>query len=333
MENTSLAIALSALDFLNLPEKLRLYREAQKIGGLGDNDFLSFLEKSSFDQIIRLSKRDVRRPLCIKRWAPAELVRLAKKSALLSRAFGSSCVLFGESLYPSLLREISDPPFALFYRGKIQVLASQCVSVVGTRRLCSKAKKAARDFAREAALDGLCVVSGLAMGADGQAHQGALDAFYDNKIPFCQTAAVLAGGVDNIFPSAHKKMAAQIMQNGGLILSESAPGICGEKWRFVRRNRIIAGLSPATVVIQAPPGSGAMITADFALDYNRELFFHQTCFCKEAMELSDYVFKSLQAKKGWQFEKKIQARPEKYVQDGAKIILDYQDYRQNMKIS
>ena len=122
-------------------------------------------------------------------------------------------------------------------------------------------------------------------------------------------------------------MAAQIIQNGGVVLSEWAPGIPGEKWRFVSRNRIIAGLSPSTVVIQAPPGSGALLTADFALGYNRELYFHQACFCKNALVISDLVHKNLQAQAGAAAARKIQTRPESYVADGAKVIGGFLDFR------
>ncbi|MBO4546065.1 MAG: DNA-processing protein DprA, partial [Treponema sp.] len=156
--------------------------------------------------------------------------------------------------------------------------------------------------------------------------KGAVEAFFDRKTSAINTAAVLASGVDNIFPPSHKKIAGQIIQNGGVVLSEWAPGVPGEKWRFVSRNRIIAGLAPATVVIQAPPGSGALLTADFALGYNREVYFHEACFCKNALVISDLVHKSLQAQEGAAAARKIQTRPEAYIADGARKIRNFQDF-------
>ncbi len=326
MENTILTIALSSIDFLNFFEKTRLLKELKAMENAGHCEPLCFLKQASYDQIAAMAGRNFRRPLRACRWDGSELVRLAKKSAFEAKALGIKSLLCLDSLYPPLLKEITDPPFALFYRGDLQAFGKKSVSVVGTRRLCPEAKKAAHDFSYDAASVGYCVVSGLAIGIDGAAHQGAIDAFYDSKSPFCATVAVLAGGVDNVFPPSHKKMAASIIQNGGLLVSESPPGMPGEKWRFVSRNRIIAGLATATVVVQAPPGSGALLTADFALDYNRDLFFHQACFCKNALVLSNLVHKSLEAQEGAAAARKIETRPEAYVADGARVISSFDEF-------
>lgn len=330
MENLNLAIAVCAIEFLNFSERRRLYQALLACGGVGQNDCLEIIKSASYDKIASLARRDANRPLRIAKWNGAELVRLAKKSALEAKAFEIKCALHGDPSYPPLLREIPDPPFALFYRGSLEALFGKTVSVVGTRRLCAEGRKAARDFAYKAASEGFCVVSGLAMGADGFAHQGAVDAFFDGKSPVCLSAAALAGGVDSVFPSIHKKIAARLIQNGGCVLSECPPGIPGQKWRFVSRNRIIAALSPATVVIQAPPGSGAMITADFALEYNRELFFHQACFCKAALTLSQLVRKNLEGQAGAAAARKIQSSPEAYVEDGARVIANFEEFRSIM---
>lgn len=326
MEKNILAIAVSSIDFLTSVEKSKLFNELAAMEDSGLCDSLCFLRKRPYDQIAALAGRNLRRPLRAARWNGDEHVRLAKKSAMEARVLGVECLLRSESSFPPLLKEIADPPFALFYRGNIKALFGKTVSVVGTRRICPEARKAAHDFAYDAASAGYCVVSGLALGADGSAHQGAVDAFYDSKSPFCATAAVLAGGVDNVFPPSHKKMAASIIQNGGVLLSESPPGMPGEKWRFVSRNRIIAGLSTATVVVQAPPGSGALLTADFALGYNRDLFFHQACFCKNALVLSNLVHKSLEAQEGAAAARKIETRPEVYVADGARVVSSFRDF-------
>lgn len=326
MQNTILTIAVSSIDFLNFSEKLRLFNELKALDRSGTGEALRFFGEASFGQICLLSGRPPERPLRIQRWNGREVVGMSKKGALVSAALGIKFVLYGNALYPPLLKEMADPPFALFYRGDISVLFKKTVSVVGTRRLSPEGRKAARAFSYEAASNGFCVVSGLAAGVDGQAHQGALDAFFDNKSSVCLTAAALAGGVDCVYPSSHKKIAGQIIKNGGCVLSECAPGVPGEKWRFVSRNRIIAGLSPATLVVQAPPGSGALLTADFALGYNREVFFHQACFCQNALALASLVHKNLAAQTGAAARRKIQTRPESYVRDGAKIVAGFSDF-------
>ncbi len=326
MQTKTLFIAISAMDFLNLPEKLRLLKFMLSMAEHESESALSFLEECSYGQIARISLRDPKRRLLEKSWKPGLLVKRAKTAALACQALGIKIELYGGNLYPPLLREICDPPFALYYRGALDVLFGKSVSVVGTRRLSPDGIKASRTFAYQAAQKGFCVVSGLAFGADGSAHQGAVDAFYDKSAQRVQTAAVLAGGVDNIFPPSHKGLAGKIIQNGGVVLSECPPCVPAEKWRFVQRNRIIAALSKATVVIQAPPGSGAMLTADFALGYNRELFFHEACFSQGARELSIAVERRLMAQNGSAAKRKLETSPQKYIDAGAQIIRNFEEF-------
>lgn len=326
MQTKTLFIAISAMDFLNLSEKLRLLKFMLSMAEHEPGSALSFLEECSYGQIARISLRDPKRRLLEKSWKPGLLVKRAKTAALACQALGIKIELYGGNLYPPLLREICDPPFALYYRGALDVLFGKSVSVVGTRRLSPDGIKASRTFAYQAAQKGFCVVSGLAFGADGSAHQGAVDAFYDKSAQRVQTAAVLAGGVDNIFPPSHKGLAGKIIQNGGVVLSECPPCVPAEKWRFVQRNRIIAALSKATVVIQAPPGSGAMLTADFALGYNRELFFHEACFSQGARELSIAVERRLMAQNGSAAKRKLETSPQKYIDAGAQIIRNFEEF-------
>ena len=326
MQSKTLFIAISAMDFLNLPEKLRLLKFMLPMAEHEPESALSFLEECSYGQIARISLRDPKRRLLEKSWKPGLLVKRAKTAALACQALGIKIELYGGKLFPPLLREICDPPFALYYRGALDVLFGKSVSVVGTRRLSPDGIKASRTFAYQAAQKGFCVVSGLAFGADGSAHQGAVDAFYDKSVQRVQTAAVLAGGVDNIFPPSHKGLAGKIIQNGGVVLSECPPCVPAEKWRFVQRNRIIAALSKATVVIQAPPGSGAMLTADFALGYNRELFFHEACFSQGARELSIAVERRLMAQNGSAAKRKLETSPQKYIDAGAPIIRNFEEF-------
>ena len=144
------------------------------------------------------------------------------------------------------------------------LLARPAVGVVGARACSSYGAHVARSLARELAAAGLVVVSGLARGIDGEAHRGALDA---NGV----TVAVLGCGIDRDYPAAHRRLARAIAETG-LVISEYGPGVEPAPWRFPARNRIIAGLSAAVVVVEARERSGALITADFALEEGREVF-------------------------------------------------------------
>jgi DNA processing protein len=167
---------------------------------------------------------------------------------------------------PPLLGSIHDPPARLYVRGNADrsLLAQASVAVVGARACSPYGAQVARMLGRELGSAGLVIVSGLARGVDGHAHRGALEAG-------ALTVAVLGCGIDRDYPAAHASLAAQIAERG-LIVSEYAPGVEPAPFRFPARNRIIAGLSAATVVVEARERSGALITADFALDEGREVF-------------------------------------------------------------
>ena len=167
--------------------------------------------------------------------------------------------------YPPLLRSIPDPPPTLWLRGEApsELLARPAVAIVGARACSSYGRSVARSLARELAGAGLVVVSGMARGIDGEAHRGALDV---DGI----SVAVLGCGIDRDYPAAHRDLAGRIVEKG-LIVSEYEPGIEPAPWRFPARNRIIAGLCAATVVVEARERSGALITADFALEDGREV--------------------------------------------------------------
>jgi DNA processing protein len=171
-----------------------------------------------------------------------------------------------EPSYPQRLRELHDPPAGLFLRGAgaVDLLARPAVAVVGARACSSYGSQVARLLGRELAAAGLVVVSGLARGIDGEAHRGALEAGG-------MTVAVLGCGVDRDYPAAHAQLAARI-RAASLVVGEYAPGVEPAPWRFPARNRIIAALAEATVVVEARERSGALITADFALEAGREVF-------------------------------------------------------------
>jgi DNA processing protein len=167
--------------------------------------------------------------------------------------------------FPALLGAIHDPPPSLYLRGEAEegVLGRPAVAVVGARSCSSYGRSVARSLGRELAAAGLVVVSGMARGIDGDAHRGALEGGGT-------TVAVLGCGIDRDYPAAHAELARRICQRG-LVVSEYEPGIEPAPWRFPARNRIIAGLCRATVVVEARERSGALITADFALEEGREV--------------------------------------------------------------
>jgi DNA processing protein len=169
--------------------------------------------------------------------------------------------------FPPLLQAIHDPPPGLFLRGgaDTEMLSRPAVAIVGARACSAYGAGVARMLGRELAAAGLVVVSGLARGVDGEAHRGALEAGVAGA-----TVAVLGCGIDRIYPAGHARLAAEIAESG-LVVSEYAPGVEPAPWRFPARNRIVAGLAAATIVIEARDGSGALITADFALEEGREV--------------------------------------------------------------
>jgi DNA processing protein len=168
--------------------------------------------------------------------------------------------------FPALLGAIHDPPAGLFLRGAAEptLLARSAVAVVGARACSGYGASVARSLGRELAGAGLVVVSGLARGIDAEAHRGALDARG-------RTVAVLGCGVDRDYPAAHAELARRVAA-AGLIVSEYAPGVEPAPWRFPARNRLVSGLCAATVVVEARERSGALITADLALEEGREVF-------------------------------------------------------------
>ena len=166
--------------------------------------------------------------------------------------------------YPALLKEITDPPPLLFVIGDPALLASPQIAVVGSRNPSPTGKRHAHQFARTLGQIGLTITSGLAIGVDTAAHQGALHAGG-------QTIAVLGSGLDQLYPRRNKELARQIARQGALV-SEFPPGTQALAEHFPRRNRIISGLSCGTLVVEAAPKSGSLITARLAAEQGREVF-------------------------------------------------------------
>lgn len=175
-------------------------------------------------------------------------------------------VRIGSPYYPPALYDIPDPPYMLFCKGNVGLLRSEAlVSMVGTRTMTTAGKYSAFRMAHELAEAGMCIVSGMALGNDSMCHAGAIAAGG-------KTIAVLGSGVDVIYPSQHATLYHHLVRNGHLVISEFLPGTRPYGRNFPLRNRIIAGLSFGTVVVEAAEKSGSLITADLAENYGRIVF-------------------------------------------------------------
>lgn len=321
-EKLLLNLSLGRITFLSFDDKKILQKKL---------DSPRALALMSIEEIFQATGNSQKKTVC---WNGEKNLHEAQLAAFRCKTMGIKVVDHSDEKYPELLRQIEDPPFLLFCRGNIDILTERSVSVVGTRRLSPTGKKSAHDFAYDAVKDGCNVVSGLANGADGWAHQGAIDAYFDADASdddcgqIGHTIAVLPSAIDDIVPANHRKMAGQIIQTGGCLISEYEPGTVTAKWHFVARNRLIAGLSPATVVVEAPAGSGALITADFATDYNRDVMFHKSTFCDFAKQIAVSSKEELEKKfcEGTVSKYKMGNTPEKYLLSGAFVVEDYKDY-------
>jgi DNA processing protein len=192
-------------------------------------------------------------------------LRVAARTALdRAIASGAKVVTWNCALYPEELHQLSDPPPLLFVRGREELLNASGVSVVGARRATHRGRDIAERLGRGLARAGVSVVSGLALGVDGAAHAGALQAEGD-------TVAVLGTGTDVVYPRRHRRLFDAILDRG-LLVSEFPPGTRAAPFHFPRRNRILAALSSTTVVVEAGRRSGALITVDHALDLGREVW-------------------------------------------------------------
>ncbi|AFG38160.1 DNA-processing protein DprA [Spirochaeta africana] len=247
-----LAIALQHLPFLNSAERLQLMELY-----------------SGLDDLRRITARDmlqaVGRPYRGQEFDPEVLIQRVYRQQDWMDAAGIHALHIWSSAYPALLREMDHPPVVLYVRGELP--QGPCISVVGTRHPTSEGRHAAYRVGFELVRLGYCVVSGLAMGIDAAAHEGALGG---GGI----TAAVLGSGVDRIYPRGNLQLASRLLAQDGALISEFPPGTMPAKRRFPLRNRVIAGLSALTVIVEAPRNSGALITADFAAG-KREVLVHQ----------------------------------------------------------
>ncbi|MFN2381775.1 MAG: DNA-processing protein DprA [Guyparkeria sp.] len=171
----------------------------------------------------------------------------------------------GDPRFPAALDDLPDAPAALFARGRIEALGEPQIAMVGSRTPTTGGRQNARAFARHLAGQGLVITSGLALGVDGEAHRGALDA---DGI----TIAVLGSGPDRIYPPEHESLAEEIVAAGGVLLSEWLPGTEPRRGHFPRRNRLISGLASGVLVVEASIKSGSLSTARLAGEQGRDVF-------------------------------------------------------------
>jgi DNA processing protein len=220
------------------------------------------------EEITILSKKDIEKILdrrISRSWNMDTLRFAAEKDEKMARLRGIMWESVVSPSYPPLLREIFDPPTALFYRGKLPDPERPMAAIVGTRRPGSAAAAQAFEMGMFLGRAGISVVSGLALGIDAMAHRG-------NVEGGGATVAVLGSGVDEIYPVSNRPLARRILETGGAIVSEYPPGTGPRPWRFPARNRIISALARGTVIVEAPEKSGALITARMALEQGRDLW-------------------------------------------------------------
>jgi DNA processing protein len=249
-ERGLLDLIISFLPDLSYREKITLCE------ALGDESDL--IQKSGSDIEAFIGR-------ALNAWDVDSSRRAAEKTAEKARVRGINMVSWQSPLYPPLLREIYDPPVLLFFRGKLPDPESPLVAIVGTRKPSPASRAQAFDIARGLGRGGVSVVSGLAIGIDAFAHRGNIEGG-------APTVAVLGSGVDEVYPSSNRALAWRILETGGVLLSEYPPGTGPRKWTFPARNRIISGISRGVLIVEAPQKSGALITARFALDQNRDLW-------------------------------------------------------------
>jgi DNA processing protein len=249
-----LHLLLSRIDCLRPNERLDVVRCCRNV------DSLISLAKDDVEKIIQ-------RKLVRSRWQPSIHRKDAERDFADLTGGRIGCIFFEDNDYPSQLREIYDPPAMLYYRGKRLDRFPVGIALVGTRYPTGRARNAAFDLGWELSSQGASVVSGLARGIDAEAHRGALKGSG-------YLVGVLGCGLDFIYPRSSERLGHNILHSGGILISEYPPGTPPRKHHFPARNRIISGLARATVVIQAPASSGALITADCALDQGRDVYVH-----------------------------------------------------------
>lgn len=240
--------AMQSLSFGKIKKCIKQFGNVKAIFNTSESDLLQFgLTKKQAAKIAAFNFNKIEKDL---QWL---------------QATDHHIILFDDERYPSLLKEIKDPPILLYAIGNINLLNKPQLAIVGSRKPTPFGERTAFDFASVLAQTGLVITSGLALGVDAASHRGAI-------ATTSQTIAVLGTGLDRIYPSRHKALAQSIVQSGGLLLSEFALSTPPLRENFPRRNRIISGLSLGVLVVEAALKSGSLITARLAAEQGREVF-------------------------------------------------------------
>ncbi len=256
MEEHLYCIALTRVRGLSQPMALTLYKEL----GSAKTVFDLLKQQECLPSYISPKIMGVLRD------GEADALKRAKEEVDFCEKGKIQILALNDENYPARLKEIPDPPLVLFYLGNANLNAPRIISVVGTRKITEYGKSICHSFSSELKrlTPDTLVVSGLAYGVDIHAHRACLEA----NLP---TVGILAHGLDLIYPSLHRNTAKQMLEHGGL-LTEYLSGTKIDKGNFVRRNRIVAGISEATVVVESADRGGALITANLARDYDRDVF-------------------------------------------------------------
>ena len=257
MDRYSLILALSYCNFLKTHEKLSLLKSFSSIKELAS---------SNIKNLSNIINRRLRTNMCL-----SNLVELVERGKKVLDFYNINMLMIEDQDFPYQLKEIPDPPFVVFVRGVMPNVGFNMISIVGTRKPTGEGLAMALKLGSECADLNIPLVSGLALGIDSFSQRSCV-----GKKGL--SIAVLPCGVERIYPASNKKLAKKIIGTSGCLLSEYPPFTNILQFRFPQRNRLISGLSRYLLVIEAPNKSGALITADFALEQGRDVFV-----CKDVL--------------------------------------------------
>ena len=259
MQNKTTTSTLRNILALSLIPGLGTKRIKSLIQTFPDAEKLFQLSKTELRSVDGIGEASALNILSFKDWYKVD--ELLEKTSSLK----AEILTIADVAYPVLLKQIYDPPAVLWYKGNAEALNSKGIGIIGTRNTTAYGRKMAKKLATELAEKGWCINSGLAYGIDAIGHQAAVDVH-------SKTVAVLGSGIDNLYPQKHAGLANQIIKNGGAVITEFPPGTKPDAGNFPVRNRIVSGLSYGVLVIESGVQGGSIITADLALDQNREVF-------------------------------------------------------------
>ena len=258
-KSTDMLDSVELAAWLRLTESVGPAAARRLLAMAGSPQAVFELPAAALDQALPAKQREgFNRP-------PEHLEDLIAKAGAWLQQPGHDLLVLGDADYPARLLATADPPLLLWLQGRRELLGTPSIAIVGSRNPTAQGGDNARAFARALARAGYTIVSGLALGVDAAAHEGALDAGG-------ATIAVVGTGLDQVYPRRNEKLAARLLAGGGLIVSEYSLGTPVLPGNFPKRNRIIAGLTQGCLVVEAAVQSGSLITARQAVEAGREVF-------------------------------------------------------------